>query len=105
MGIVYEAEQESLGRHVALKVLPAEAASDITCLKRFCREAPSAARLRHTNIVPVHAAGCHGRLHARAASGTAGRADAKPGRSFTHGPISRGRLRRRSTGGRTASRV
>jgi eukaryotic-like serine/threonine-protein kinase len=53
MGIVYEAEQEALGRHVALKVLPAAAASDSRCLLRFRREACSAARLHHTNIVPV----------------------------------------------------
>jgi serine/threonine protein kinase len=53
MGVVYEAEQESLGRHVALKVLPAEAMEDMTSLKRFYREARSAARLHHTNIVPV----------------------------------------------------
>src|SRR5262249_38581452 len=53
MGVVYEAEQESLGRHVALKALPFHAASDPVRLKRFRREARSAARLHHTNIVPV----------------------------------------------------
>jgi eukaryotic-like serine/threonine-protein kinase len=53
MGIVYEAEQEALGRHVALKVLPAGAGGP-HCLLRFVREARSAARLHHTNIVPVH---------------------------------------------------
>jgi serine/threonine protein kinase/WD40 repeat protein len=53
MGIVYEAEQQALGRHVALKVLPYQAASDPTFLKRFRREARSAARLHHSNIVPV----------------------------------------------------
>jgi serine/threonine protein kinase/WD40 repeat protein len=53
MGIVYEAEQESLGRHVALKVLPQRASTDPASLLRFRREARSAARLHHTNIVPV----------------------------------------------------
>jgi WD40 repeat protein len=54
MGIVYEAEQVSLGRRVALKVLPSHALLDSRRLQRFQREARSAARLHHTNIVPVH---------------------------------------------------
>src|SRR5262245_59017197 len=54
MGVVYEAEQESLGRHVALKVLPTQALLDPRLLQRFKREARAAARLHHTNIVPVH---------------------------------------------------
>src|SRR5262245_37601874 len=53
MGIVYEAEQEALGRQVALKVLPRAVAGDAHCLLRFRREARAAARLHHTNIVPV----------------------------------------------------
>jgi serine/threonine protein kinase len=53
MGIVYEAEQEALGRHVALKILPFQARADATSLARFRREARAAARLHHTNIVPV----------------------------------------------------
>src|SRR5205823_3582633 len=57
MGVVYEAEQESLGRHVALKVLPADAAQRPLYLERFRREARTAARLHHTNIVPVYGVG------------------------------------------------
>ena len=57
MGVVYEAEQESLGRRVALKVLPAGALTDTRQIRRFEREARSAARLHHTNIVPVFGVG------------------------------------------------
>jgi serine/threonine protein kinase/WD40 repeat protein len=57
MGIVYEAEQESLGRRVALKVLPAGALIDTEQVRRFEREARAAARLHHTNIVPVFGVG------------------------------------------------
>jgi WD40 repeat protein/serine/threonine protein kinase/tetratricopeptide (TPR) repeat protein len=63
MGIVYEAEQESLGRRVALKVLPAQAMFDPRQQKRFQREAKAAARLHHTNIVPVFGVGEHEGLH------------------------------------------
>src|SRR5437870_1758233 len=63
MGVVYEAEQVSLGRHVALKVLPAHALLDPRHLQRFQREARAVARLHHTNIVPVHGVGCDGGLH------------------------------------------
>src|SRR5262245_31858024 len=63
MGIVYEAEQESLGRHVALKVLPAPALQDALRLQRFRREARAAARLHHSNIVPVFGVGEAEGLH------------------------------------------
>jgi serine/threonine-protein kinase len=57
MGVVYEAEQESLGRRVALKVLGPNLLSDPKILERFHREARAAARLHHTNIVPVFGVG------------------------------------------------
>lgn len=57
MGIVYEAEQVSLGRRVALKVLPIVPALDPRRLQRFKNEAQAAAGLNHPNIVPVFAVG------------------------------------------------
>jgi tetratricopeptide (TPR) repeat protein len=63
MGVVYEAEQESLGRRVALKVLPDSALSDALQVLRFQREAKAAARLHHTNIVPVFGVGQEGGRH------------------------------------------
>jgi WD40 repeat protein/serine/threonine protein kinase len=57
MGVVYEAEQASLGRHVALKVLPRQLLVDPRAKQRFEREARAAARLHHTNIVPVFGVG------------------------------------------------
>src|SRR5262245_59550951 len=63
MGVVYEAEQQSLGRRVALKVLPPHALGDDQRLQRFQREARALARLHHTNIVPVHGVGEHNGLH------------------------------------------
>jgi WD40 repeat protein/serine/threonine protein kinase len=63
MGVVYEAQQLSLGRHVAIKVLPAHALLDPRQLGRFRREAKAAARLHHTNIVPVFGVGEQDGLH------------------------------------------
>jgi serine/threonine protein kinase len=63
MGIVYEAVQVSLGRHVALKVLPRHALLEPRHLQRFQREAKAAARLHHTNIVPVYGVGEENGLH------------------------------------------
>lgn len=63
MGVVYEAVQLSLGRRVALKVLPFAAALDAKHLQRFKMEAHAAAQLHHTNIVPVYAVGCERGVH------------------------------------------
>jgi WD40 repeat protein/serine/threonine protein kinase len=63
MGVVYEAEQISLGRRVALKVLPFAAALDAKQLQRFKNEAQAAAHLQHTHIVPVYAVGCERGVH------------------------------------------
>jgi serine/threonine protein kinase len=63
MGIVYEATQLSLGRRVALKVLPFAAALDSKQLQRFKTEAYAAAQLHHTHIVPVYAVGCERGMH------------------------------------------
>ena len=63
MGVVYEAVQISLGRRVALKVLPFASTLDARQLQRFRNEAQAAAQLHHTNIVPVFATGCERGLH------------------------------------------
>src|SRR5262245_28027731 len=63
MGIVYEAEQISLRRRVALKVLPFAATMDPRQLQRFHNEAQAAACLHHTNIVPVHFVGSERGVH------------------------------------------
>jgi WD40 repeat protein/serine/threonine protein kinase len=63
MGVVYEAVQISLGRRVALKVLPFAAALDARWLQRFKNEAHAAAQLHHTNIVPVYGVGTERGTH------------------------------------------
>ncbi|QDT11993.1 serine/threonine-protein kinase [Planctomycetes bacterium K23_9] len=57
MGIVYEAEQESLGRRVAIKVLPKQSLLDDNALQSFEREARTAAAMHHSNIVPIFGTG------------------------------------------------
>ena len=63
MGVVYEADQESLGRRVALKVLRSHRLLDPMTLVRFHREAKAAARLHHNNIVPVFGVGEYEGIH------------------------------------------
>ena len=57
MGIVFAAQQESLGRVVAIKVLPKQSLLDEMDLERFHREAKLAAAMHHSNIVPVYGTG------------------------------------------------
>ena len=93
MGVVYEAEQVSLHRRVALKVLPFASALDPEQLRRFQTEAQAAAQLHHTNIVPVFSVGCEagrallrdaihrgpdpGRIDPRACGGSRGEVDSR----------------------------
>ena len=86
MGVVYEAEQLSLGRHVALKVLPFAAMLDRQQLARFKNEARAAATLDHPHIVAIYSVGCERSVHYYAMQLIEGRSVAdiiaamKPGR-------------------------
>ena len=62
MGVVFEAEQASLDRRVALKILPFYALNDARAVERFHRELRAAARLHHPNIVPVFEGGQEGEI-------------------------------------------
>src|SRR5262249_36055316 len=63
MGVVYEAEQLSLKRRVALKVLRFAAVADPEAMQRFRREAETVAGLHHHSIVPLFAFGCENGVH------------------------------------------
>ena len=63
MGVVYQAEDTTLGRQVALKILPPELAADDERRMRFAREARAVAALNHPNIVTVHSVEESGGTH------------------------------------------
>jgi eukaryotic-like serine/threonine-protein kinase len=98
MGVVYEAEQLSLGRRVALKVLPFAAAIDPKQRQRFQIEAQAAAQLHHPHIVPIFGVGCEGGIHYYAMQFVEGcslaaivlelrSSDSMKGRARSNGPV------------------
>ena len=95
MGVVYEAEQISLGRRVALKVLPFAAMLDKQQLARFKNEARAAATLDHPNIVAIYSVGCERGVHYYAMQLVEGQSLAQ---------VDRSELRQRARGRERASR-
>ena len=63
MAEVYLADQPSLGRQVAVKVLRRNLSTDATYVERFHQEAKAAAQLVHANIVQIHEVGCVDGVH------------------------------------------
>lgn len=63
MAIVYKAYQANLQRHVAIKVLSPKLADDMDLVKRFLREARSAAAIQHPNVMIIHDVGSEGEIH------------------------------------------
>jgi serine/threonine protein kinase len=86
MGVVYEAEQISLPRRVALKVLPFAAVMDPRHLQRFKNEARAAASLDHPNVVKVYGVGCERGVHFIALQFVDGRSMADLIRERRYGP-------------------
>ncbi len=94
MGIVYEVEQISLSRRVALKVLPFAAVLDPKQIQRFKNESHAAAQLHHTNIVPVFSVGVERGVHFNAMQFIEGQSlseviqDLKNGKKDGNNPLS-----------------
>ncbi len=98
MGVVYEAHQLSLGRRVALKVLPFSAAVDPKQRQRFQIEAQAAGQLHHPHIVPVFGVGCDRGIHYYVMQFVDGRSlaalirDLRSGEAASPGSATTGRL-------------
>jgi len=105
MGVVYEAEQVSLGRRVALKVLASSCGIGTKQLARFQIEAQVAAALHHPHIVPIFAVGCTLGVHYYAMQLIEGHCLAELLAGSNRHADAPGRRRHRSSGKRRASRA